>query len=154
MKKVFSILIYVVICLLVGWVSSLLNYPSIGTWYTMLEKSSLTPPDYVFPIVWSVLYVLVGVSAGLLRGVHDISKRPLMLLFALQMIFNVSWNFFFFTMQSTILGLANILVLIVLAVAYFIGTLWVRRLSALFFLPYLLWLIFAAYLNFYIVIYN
>lgn len=154
MKKVFSILIAVVICLLVGWVSSLLNYPSIDTWYPMLEKSSLTPPDYVFPIVWSVLYVLIGISVGLLYNVHNISKRPLIVLFVLQLLFNVSWTFFFFTMQSSLLGFVSILVLVVLGVAYFLGTLWVKRSSALFFLPYLLWLFFATYLNFYIVIYN
>ncbi len=154
MKKVFSVLFAVAMCLLVGWVSSLLNYPSITTWYPVLEKSSLTPPYYVFPIVWSVLYVLVGISAGLLYNVHDISKRPLIVLFVLQLLFNVSWTFFFFTMQSPILGFVNILVLMVLAVAYFVGTLWVRRVSAFFFLPYLLWLFFATYLNFYIVIYN
>ena len=154
MKKVFSILIAVVICLLVGWVSSLLNYHSIDTWYPMLEKSSLTPPDYVFPIVWSVLYVFVGISVGLLYNVHNISKRPLMVLFVLQLLFNVSWTFFFFTMQSSLLGFVSILVLVVLGVAYFLGTLWVKRSSAFFFLPYLLWLFFATYLNFYIVIYN
>ena len=77
-----------------------------------------------------------------------------MLLFALQLLFNVAWTFFFFTMRSSLLGFVSILVLLVLGVAYFLGTLWLKRSSALFFLPYLLWLFFATYLNFYIVIYN
>ena len=102
MKKVFSILIAIVVCLFVGWLSSLLNVSPIGSWYQMLEKSSFTPPDSVFPIVWSVLYVLIGVSCGLLYNVHDISKRPLIVLFAVQLLFNLSWNFFFFTLQSPI----------------------------------------------------
>ncbi|MBR2606368.1 MAG: tryptophan-rich sensory protein [Bacteroidaceae bacterium] len=154
MKKSFSIIISVVICLLVGWVSGLMNSASIETWYPMLEKSSFTPPSYVFPIVWSVLYVLMGISAGLLYNVHNISKRPLLILFAVQLLFNVSWNFFFFSMQSPILGFVSLLILIALGVAYFVGTLWIKRSSAFFFLPYLIWILFATYLNFYIVVYN
>ena len=87
MKKVFSILVAIVICLLVGWLSSLMNVSPIESWYPSLEKSSFTPPDYVFPIVWGALYILIGVSAGLLYNVHDISRRPLMVLFALQVLY-------------------------------------------------------------------
>ncbi len=154
MKKSLYVIVSVVVCLLIGWLSSLLNASPIESWYPSLEKSSFTPPDYVFPIVWSVLYVLMGVSVGLLYTVHDISKRILLLLFAVQLIFNVSWNFFFFYMQSPVLGLVNLLILVALGVAYFMGTLWVKRSSALFFLPYLVWILFATYLNFYIVMYN
>ena len=154
MKKLFSILVAVAICLFVGWLSSLMNVPSIEAWYPTLQKSSFTPPEYIFPIVWSVLYVLLGVSVGLLYNVHDISRRPLMTLFAVQLLFNVSWSFFFFKMQSPILAFVNLLILVMLGVAYFIGTMMVKRSSGLFFLPYLLWILFATYLNFYIVIYN
>lgn len=154
MKKSVSIVIAVIICLFIGWLSSLLNTSPIETWYPMLEKSSFTPPNYIFPIVWGILYILLGISVGLLYNVHDISKRPLLLLFALQLLLNISWNFFFFSMQSPILGFVNLLILVVLGVAYFIGTFWVKRSSALFFLPYLLWILFATYLNFYIVAFN
>ena len=154
MKKLFSILVAVAICLFVGWLSSLMNVPSIEAWYPTLQKSSFTPPEYIFPIVWSVLYVLIGVSVGLLYNVHDISRRPLRALFAVQLLFNVSWSFFFFKMQSPILAFVNLLILVMLGVAYFIGTMMVKRSSGLFFLPYLLWILFATYLNFYIVIYN
>lgn len=154
MKKVFSILVAIVICLLVGWLSSLMNVSPIESWYPSLEKSSFTPPDYVFPIVWGALYILIGISAGLLYNVHDISRRPLMVLFALQLLFNLSWTFFFFKMQSPILGFVNLLILIILGIAYFIGTMLVKRSSGLFFFPYLLWILFATYLNFYILIYN
>ena len=154
MSTLFSSLKFIFISLLVGYVSSLLQSKSMVTWYPMLEKSSFTPPDYIFPIVWSVLYVLIGISAGLLYNVHSISKRALLILFAVQLLFNVSWSFFFFSMQSPILGFANLLILVILGVAYFIGTLWIKRPAAMFFLPYLAWILFAAYLNFYIVVYN
>ena len=154
MKRFIYVIVAIAICLFVGWLSSLLNMASIAHWYPTLVRSSLTPPDVVFPVVWGILYVLIGISAGLLYGVHDISKRFLLWLFAIQLLLNVSWNFFFFYMQSPILGFVNLLVLDVLGVAYFIGTLWIRRASAYFFLPYLLWLVFASYLNMYIMIFN
>jgi tryptophan-rich sensory protein len=154
MKRFIYVIVAIAICLFVGWLSSLLNMASIAHWYPTLVRSSLTPPDVVFPVVWGILYVLIGISAGLLYGVHDISKRLLLWLFAIQLLLNVSWNFFFFYMQSPILGFVNLLVLDVLGVAYFIGTLWVRRASAYFFLHYLLWLVFASYLNMYIMIFN
>ena len=154
MKKVFSIIFSVIICLLVGWFSRIIHADSMETWYPMLNKSSLTPPNTVFFIVWCLLYVLIGISAGLLYNVHNISKRPLLWLFVIQLLFNITWNFFFFYMRSPILGFVNLLILDVLAVAFFIGSLWVKRLSAFYFLPYLLWLLFASYLNMYMVIYN
>ena len=154
MKKVFYVIVAIALCLFVGWLSSLLNVDSIASWYPTLNRSSLTPPAVVFPVVWSVLYVLIGISAGLLYGAHDISKKLLLWLFALQLLLNVSWNFLFFYLQSPIMGFVNLLLLDVLGVAYFIGTLWIRRVSAYFFLPYLLWLIFASYLNMYIMIFN
>ena len=150
MKRFIYVILAIAICLFVGWLSSLLNMASIAHWYPTLVRSSLTPPDVVFPVVWGILYVLIGISAGLLYGVHDISKRLLLWLFAIQLLLNVSWNFFFFYMQSPILGFVNLLVLDVLGVAYFIGTLWIRRASAYFFLPYLLW----RKINFHIRIYT
>ena len=154
MKKTFSVIVAIVVCFFTGWLSSLLNTPAIDGWYQSLDRSSLTPPDYVFPVVWTILYLLMGISAGLLYNNHKISKVPLLWLFAIQLLFNVLWSFFFFYMQSPLLGLVNLLILDILGTAYFIGTLWINRPSALFFLPYLLWLVFASYLNIYIVIYN
>ena len=138
----------------VGGLSGWLTREGTKIYNATIEQPPLSPPSIVFPIVWGVLYLLIGVSAGLLYNVHKISKTPLLWLFGVQLLFNVSWNFFFFYMQSPILGLVNLLFLDVLAVAYFIGTFWINRASALFFLPYLLWLVFASYLNIYVVIFN
>ena len=63
MKKTLSVLMAIVICFFTGWLSSLLNTPAIDGWYQSLDRSSLTPPDYVFPVVWTILYLLMGISA-------------------------------------------------------------------------------------------
>ncbi len=154
MKKYISFIVAIALCLIVGFVSQRLQMESLHSWYPLLNKSSLTPPGWVFSVVWSLLYVLIGISAALLYNSHGVSKRVLLPLFAIQLLFNVMWSFCFFTMQSILLGLAVMFILLVLATAYFIGLLWMERWSALFFFPYLLWLCFATYLNTYMLIYN
>ena len=66
MKSLLPILKFVVVALFVGYISMFLQREAMLDWYPQLEKSSLTPPGYVFSLVWGVLYILMGVSAGLL----------------------------------------------------------------------------------------
>lgn len=154
MKRYISFVVSIALCLFIGFVSQRLQMESLHSWYPLLNKSSLTPPGLVFSVVWTVLYVLIGISAAILYNSHGVSKRVLLPLFAIQLLFNVLWSFCFFTMQSIVLGLAVLFILLVLAVAYFIGLLWMERVAAFFFLPYLLWLFFATYLNTYMLIFN
>ena len=154
MKRYISFVVSVALCLCIGFVSQRLQVESLHSWYPLLNKSSLTPPGWVFSAVWTLLYVLIGISAAILYNSHGVSKRVLLPLFAIQLLFNVLWSFCFFAMQSIVLGLAVLFILLVLAVAYFIGLLWMERVAAFFFLPYLLWLFFAIYLNTYMLIFN
>ena len=66
MKKSIIIIFSIAVCLLIGITASYLQSDSISTWYPLLEKSPLSPPNMVFPIVWSILYVLMGISIGLI----------------------------------------------------------------------------------------
>ena len=155
MKKIVSICSGIVICLLVGAVSRLLHAEAMEVWYPTLEKSSLTPPDITFAIVWGVLYVLLGISAGLLyNDKYSISRKRLLWLFAIQLLLNICWNFSFFYLQNPSLGLVNLLVLDVLGLIFFTDTLRVKKSSVYLFLPYVIWLFFATYLNLYIFVNN
>ncbi len=155
MKKSFPIASAIVICLLVGWGSRLFHATAMEVWYPTLIKSPLTPPDIVFPIMWGILYVLMGVSIGLVyNGLNAIPKKPILWLFAVQLALNVTWNLFFFYMQNPMLGLVNLLILDFLAAICFAITLQKFRSAAFCFLPYSLWIFFATYLNLYIFLYN
>ncbi len=155
MKKKISIPIGITACLLAGFISRLLHKAAMEVWYPVLDKSALTPPDIVFPIVWGVLYVLMGISAGLLYSANTAtSGKKLLCLFTLQLVLNVSWNYLFFYLQYPFLGLVNIAVLDVLAVIFFSGALKTKRSVAFLFLPYLIWMLFATYLNLYITLNN
>ena len=154
MSTLFSSLKFIFISLLVGYVSSLLQSKSMVTWYPMLEKSSLTPPGYVFALVWGVLYVLMGVSAGLVWSRRISTTWVLMLLFAIQLFLNLLWSFSFFFLQQPFVAFVVLIALFLTVAAYAVGCYGQRPLAAYLNIPYLLWLLFAAYLNGYVIAFN
>ena len=149
-----SVLKFVVLSLLVGYVSSLLQRESMSTWYPFLNKSSLTPPGSVFAVVWGVLYILMGVSAGLVWGRRTSASWMLLIMFLLQLFLNLLWSFCFFYMQLPLLALVVLLALFLTVAAYVVGCYGQNRLAAFLNVPYMLWLLFATYLNGYVVVFN
>ena len=149
-----SVLKFVVLSLLVGYVSSLLQRESMSTWYPLLNKSSLTPPGNVFAVVWGVLYILMGVSAGLVWGRRTSASWMLLIMFLLQLFMNLLWSFCFFYMQLPLLALVVLLALFLTVAAYVVGCYGQNRLAAFLNVPYMLWLLFATYLNGYVVVFN
>ena len=154
MKYLLPTLKFIVASLLIGYFSMLLQSESMSTWYPLLEKSSLTPPGYVFSLVWGVLYILMGISAGIVWVRRIPSTWVLMLLFSIQLFLNLLWSFCFFFMQMPLLALVVLVALFLTMAAYVIGCYGQSRLAAFLNIPYLLWLLFAAYLNAYVVVFN
>ena len=116
-------------------------------WYQELNKSSLNPPGYIFGIVWPILYLLMSISA--FRTFSETRK-----LFLIQLFFNAIWSWLFFEFNMPVIALVNIWFLIVLNIILFIKMIRIDALSGILLLPYVIWLIFASYLNLYIVINN
>ena len=139
-------------------VSLLISYVSqneVTTWYPTLEKSSLTPPPYVFGPVWSVLYLLIGISGWLLwESVNVYNQDTLKVLFRCQLYLNWLWTPLFFGMQAPGLSLICILMLIVFVCLFIIKSVKTLWASAVLLMPYLAWILLAAYLNLYIWLYN
>lgn len=154
MKRVVPIIVFVTICLLVGYMSRLLQAFSLEYWYPTLTISPLSPPGVAFPIVWGILYLLMGVSAGLMWGVRSIYSNLLLTLFTLQLLLNVLWSFCFFYMQSPLMGLVILLALDMIVIMYVAGSFMVRRLCGWLLVPYVIWLLFATYLNGFVAVYN
>lgn len=154
MKRIIPILIAILVCFGVGCTASYFQSESILNWYPALEKPSCTPPDIAFPIAWSFIYLCMGISIGLIWHIWTIRRQMIIRLFGFQLLFNFTWSIFFFYFRSPLLGFANILVLDVLVIYYMIESYPVRKSSAYLFVPYLLWLLLATYLNGYILIYN
>ena len=141
----YSIFLFVFIALVLGGLSS--SDTANDIWYQDLNKSNLNPPGFVFGIVWPILYILMSISAF---RTFDITRN----LFLFQLVFNTLWSWLFFGFNMPVIALVNIWFLIVLNIILFIKMIRIDALSGILLLPYVIWLIFASYLNLYIVINN
>jgi tryptophan-rich sensory protein len=116
-------------------------------WYQELNKSSLNPPGYIFGIVWPILYILMSISA--FRTFPETRK-----LFLIQLFFNAIWSWLFFAFHMPVVALLNIWILIALNIKLFVKMLRLDSISGILFIPYIVWLCFASYLNLFIVLNN
>lgn len=154
MKKALYLIVPVLICLLAGFLGSLSQRESLETWYPYLAKPPLTPPDSVFPIAWTLLYVCMGISVGLILLSDSPRKKPLAVLFSVQLLLNFLWTFLFFYLRNPLAGLIDILLLDLLVFLYAWESYPVKKASSVLFWPYLAWILFATYLNGSIFLYN
>lgn len=119
-----------------------------GPWYAQLIKPPLTPPDAVFPVAWTLLYLMIAIAGWLAWQVPDSPlKRYAFSCYGLQLALNAAWSWLFFGLQQPVAGLVDIVLLLA---AITINIVWFRplsRLAAILLVPYLAWVGFALYLN-------
>lgn len=149
-STVLKIFIGILICLAIGFVSSIATQSSVDNWFTTLIKPGFNPPGWLFAPVWTILYILMGVAAGIVwsRGFHHIWVKTALYLFGFQLVLNASWSVAFFGYQSPLVALFIIIALIVLVLITFKWFKIVNSLAAYLLIPYILWILFAAALNF------
>ena len=152
MKKIAAYLIPVLACFAVGISASFFQASSIAEWYPTLTKPTLTPPNIVFPIAWSVLYLCMGLSLG--RLIVRRQHKGIIRLWVLQLIANFLWSILFFTLRNPLAGFIDIVLLNILVGLYIFAASRRDRAAAWLFVPYLLWTLFAAYLNGYILLHG
>lgn len=130
------------------------NMTSLSTWYLPLKKPALVPPGYVFGIVWGILYPLMGVALYLVWRTDKTKTKWAVRAFFLQLALNIFWSIYFFGFRSPFLGFVDI-TLMILAILWTV-VLFFRhsKVAAYLMLPYLLWVIFATYLNWSILLLN
>lgn len=151
MRRIAYYIAPIVLCFIVGWVAMFAQHDALIEWYPLLNKPSITPPNWVFPIAWSIIYICMGLSIGRLI---DIGEKGFIGLWFLQLVLNFLWSPMFFMAESPISGLAVILLLDVAVFSYTILSWRISKLASLLFMPYMLWLCLATYLNAYIYLYN
>ena len=150
MGKIAKIIICVVICLGVGLASGATTASGITEWYAFLNKPFFNPPNWIFAPVWTILYTMMGIAAGLVwdKGLDHPGVKGALGIFTIQFIFNAMWSVVFFGMRQPLAALFVIVtlwILIVLTIKRF-GAL--NKTSSLLLIPYLLWVSFATVLNF------
>lgn len=142
-----SIAIPVIIGGIVGFViSSSIDYNS-------LERPFLSPPSISFPIVWSILYVLMGVSYGVLKS-KKLTTTEIDWIYYIQLGVNSLWSIFFFLAKWRLFSFIWIIILAILIIVMILKFYNKNKLAALLQIPYLLWVLFASYLNIAIYILN
>lgn len=146
---ILALIAFVAIPLAAGWIGSLATTPNIPTWYAGLAKPSFNPPNEVFPVVWTILYVLMGIAAWLVwRAPVEENRRRLALAAWLgQLIINVLWSLAFFGARSPLAGLIVIVVLLAAIVGTILAFRRVSGWAAMLLVPYLAWVAFATILN-------
>jgi len=148
MKKIWKLIISLLLPFLVSAVGGFFTSSSVSTWYVELQKPSFNPPNWVFGPVWTILYLLMGIALYLV-WIKKYDKKAFAA-FGVQLFLNMMWSIFFFGMQMPLLAFIEIILLwtaILIAIVYFYR---IRKLSAYLLIPYLLWVSFAAVLNFFI----
>ncbi len=152
-KEYRSYLLGVGVTLAAGALSSL--FVVLGADYGSLEKPPLSPPAVLFPIAWTLLYILMGIGLGRILGLASADGiKAAIKVYAAQLAVNILWPFFFFTLQLYLFSFVWLTLLLVLVIAMLIIFYAVRREAAVINIPYLIWLLFAGYLNFGVLILN
>ncbi len=149
--QIISLIGFILLCFIIGSISSILMQDSLLNWYPNLVKSPYSPANEVFAPVWAILYTLMGISIWL---IWDEKQHPMfasaVLVFFVGLILNVGWTFCFFFLKNPLLGFADIIALDFTVFLSFLFFYKIKRLAGLLFIPYLIWLFFATYLNGYV----
>lgn len=146
--RALKLIISVIVCLWVGVTGSFVNGGS--EWYDQLVKPVFTPPGWIFGPVWTILYILMGISVFLIwdKGLRHPKVKPAIAIFLVQLALNAIWTPLFFGMHLILLAFIDIILLLIAIIA----TIWIfKKIStaaSLLLLPYLGWVTFAAVLNF------
>lgn len=150
------VIVTVPMVLLLGFLSARsVPVGSVNAWYAALAKPSLTPPDWAFPVAWSLLYVMIGIALAIIIHARGSAWRtPAIILFAVQMVVNLAWTPVFFGLHMITGALIVIAAMFVSALATTILFARIRGAAAGLMVPYLVWILFAGYLTYAIGVLN
>lgn len=151
--KLKPFIISILIPLAVGFISSYLSMDGMND-YNNLVKPDISPPNWVFPIVWTILYILMGISSYIIYKSNSPYSKPALKIYAIQLIVNGLWSIIFFNYQMYLLAFIWLILLIILVVIMMFRFSKISKVAAYLQIPYLIWLLIAGYLNFSVYLLN
>ncbi|SHL47326.1 TspO/MBR family protein [Flavobacterium saccharophilum] len=150
MNKYIKIAIALLVCLAVGYSASTVTRPSVETWYPTLIKPIFNPPNWIFMPMWTLLYILMAVAAGLvwdkIKEQNDAVKKAL-LFFIIQLTLNAIWSYLFFGLKNPLLALIEIALLWLMIYETYLKFIKINKTAGYLLIPYMAWVAFAAVLN-------
>ena len=149
-REIPGLLLAIAICQMAGVLGSVFTSSSVLTWYPTLIKPSFAPPGGVIGAVWIVLFTLMGIALFLVwrEGKGGSDRKIALGVFAAQLVVNVLWSWAFFGLQSPLAGIIVIAVLWLLILQCILRFWPISKNAALLLVPYILWVSFAAFLNY------
>lgn len=138
----------ILIPIIVGGLVGIFIAPNIE--YNTLIKPAFSPPAYLFPIVWTILYFLMGISYALIENISRKTKN----IYYIQLTFNALWSILFFILKWRLISVIWIIILDILVIIMIVQMYKQKKIAGLLQIPYLIWLLFATYLNLFIYILN
>ncbi|MBE2247142.1 MAG: tryptophan-rich sensory protein [Candidatus Competibacteraceae bacterium] len=150
-QKIATYLSFLVLSVVVASVGGWATSTSVETWYATLQKPSFNPPSWLFGPVWSILYLLIAISAGMIcqNKFHPLRNKAIFI-YLLQLILNLAWSFLFFYFQQLLWAFIEILLLGMMIGVTIILFYRINRIASYLLIPYFLWVSFASLLNFFL----
>lgn len=145
-----KLIIALAISLAAGGVGSLFTAAAIPVWYENLAKPALNPPNWVFGPVWTILFILMGIAAFLVwrEGLDKKEIKIALAIFIFQLLLNVFWSLLFFGIHNPAVAFTEIISLWSAIMALILAFYQINRKAAYLLIPYIVWVSFAAYLNY------
>ena len=149
-NRIIKTLIAVGFCLLAGAIGSMATQTSVNSWYLTLNKPFFNPPNWVFAPVWSALFIVMGISVGVVwhKGFYHKWVKTAMYHFGFQLLLNMSWSLVFFGLREVFGALIIVTSLLVLLLFTYKWFKVVNVKAAYLLIPYIMWVGFATVLNF------
>ena len=158
--NVLKLIVAIIIPLTIGILSSFITKHAMMT-FNAMKKPPLAPPGILFPIVWSILYVMMGISSYILYEsdtkngtMNSKIKNKCRSLYVVQLVFNFFWSIIFFKSKLYVLAFMWLIILWLLVFALIVESKKINKIASCLLIPYLVWMTFAAYLNIGIAILN
>jgi translocator protein len=149
LNKTQKILISVISCLGIGFLSGQITKNAITDWYPMVKKPFFNPPNWVFAPVWTILYIMMGISVALIwnKLENNNQVKTALKYFAVQLLLNSLWSILFFGLHSPALAFIEILILLTMIFKTYLEFKKINRIASNLLIPYLCWVAFATILN-------
>ena len=150
MSNTLKLILSIIICQAAGLIGTIFTMDSIPTWYAALNKPTFNPPNWLFGPVWTVLYLMMGISLFIVWKEELKNKivKSAFIIFMIQLFLNTIWSVVFFGMQSISGGLIIIVLLWIMILFTIIKFMKISRVAGILLIPYLLWVSFATFLNY------
>ncbi len=140
--------------LITGIISAFLTRGGVRNFTETVNKPAYSPPDWLFPIVWTILYILMGIAAYVVESNTEAKNNKGFVFYYLQLFFNFLWSFIFFNSQNYLVSFIWIIILLALIILTATEFYKINKIAAYLLVPYIIWVAFASVLNFSIYLLN